>query len=314
MSDTRDDEFDAYLAAAIQGDQAAVNFILRTIRPLVVRYCRARLGRTERTFASADDVAQEVCMAVLTALSTYRDQGRPFLAFVYGIAAHKVIDAHRAAGRNKFVPSSDLQDSPTQFDTPPALGDPFETWLINAQRELTEDLAGILDIDAGLTEITRVRQLDQLAPDLTEILDVEAGLAAILGAPAITTGSLPPVAAAATVPSTALPSTLPWDYTRETIGPHRRILREPEREVELSDGPEQRALQFESAGEMGRLLEVLPEKQREILVLRVVNGLSAEEAAEAVGSTPGAVRVAQHRALTRLRKAMAEDSQAWRSR
>jgi RNA polymerase sigma-70 factor (ECF subfamily) len=187
MSGTRDDEIDEFLAAAIAGERAAVERVLKTIRPLVVRYCRARLGRSERTFASADDVAQEVCMAVLTSLPSYRDQGRPFLAFVYGIAAHKVIDAHRAAGRNKSEPVSDVPDS-----------------------------------------------------------------------------------------------------------------------VEVADGPEQRALQFETAGEMGRLLEVLPEKQREILVLRVVNGLSAEETAEAVGSTPGAVRVAQHRALARLRKAMSE--------
>lgn len=185
--DGSNDEFDQYLGAAIRGDRVAVDYVLRTIRPLVVRYCRARLGRSERTFASADDVAQEVCMAVLTALPSYRDQGRPFLAFVYGIAAHKVIDAHRAAGRNKSDPVADIPDSP-----------------------------------------------------------------------------------------------------------------------QVGDGPEQQALRFESAGEMGRLLEVLPEKQREILVLRVVNGLSAEETAEAVGSTPGAVRVAQHRALARLRKAMTE--------
>jgi len=39
--------------------------------------------------------------------------------------------------------------------------------------------------------------------------------------------------------------------------------------------------------------------------LRVVVGLSAEETADAIGSTPGAVRVAQHRALNRLRKAVA---------
>ena len=80
----------------------------------------------------------------------------------------------------------------------------------------------------------------------------------------------------------------------------------PKFSVEVADGPEQRALQLETVGEMDRLLEVLPEKQREILVLRVVIGLSAEETAEAVGSTPGAVRVAQHRALARLRKAMTE--------
>ena len=58
---------------------------------------------------------------------------------------------------------------------------------------------------------------------------------------------------------------------------------------------------------ISRLLDTLPEKQREILVLRVVVGLSAEETAEAVGSTPGAVRVAQHRALGRLRKSMPEE-------
>uniref|UniRef100_UPI0039BEDF8B sigma factor-like helix-turn-helix DNA-binding protein n=1 Tax=Lentzea alba TaxID=2714351 RepID=UPI0039BEDF8B len=49
---------------------------------------------------------------------------------------------------------------------------------------------------------------------------------------------------------------------------------------------------------------VLPERLREILVLRVVVGLSAEQTAEAVGSTPSAVRLAQHRALVRLREAI----------
>ena len=48
-------------------------------------------------------------------------------------------------------------------------------------------------------------------------------------------------------------------------------------------------------------MQVLPEKQREILILRIVVGMSAEETAEAVGSTPGAVRVAQHRALAKLK-------------
>ena len=57
----------------------------------------------------------------------------------------------------------------------------------------------------------------------------------------------------------------------------------------------------DAAERMNKLLATLPEKQREILVLRVVVGMSAEETAEAVGSTPGAVRVAQHRALARLK-------------
>ena len=61
------------------------------------------------------------------------------------------------------------------------------------------------------------------------------------------------------------------------------------------------AMDSESSARMNRLLAILPEKQREILILRVVVGMSAEETAEAVGSTAGAVRVAQHRALARLK-------------
>jgi len=179
------DGLDAEVGAAVDGDRQAIERLLASIRPLVVRYCRARVGRQERSFASADDVAQEVCLAVLTALPSYRDQGRPFLAFVYGIAAHKVADAHRASSRNRSEPVADVPDVP-----------------------------------------------------------------------------------------------------------------------ETDAGPEQHALRGELSREMVELLKILPEKQREILLLRVVVGLSAEETATALGSTPGAVRVAQHRALTKLRKAM----------
>ena len=74
--------------------------------------------------------------------------------------------------------------------------------------------------------------------------------------------------------------------------------------------PEHHALRRELGERMAKLLRVLPEKQREIVVLRVVVGLSAEETAAAVGSTPGAVRVAQHRALTQLRKTMTAERDA----
>ncbi len=176
------DGLDAVVADAVAGNRDALRKVLETIRPIVVRYCRARFGVGERQGVSADDVAQEVCLAVITALPRYKDQGRPFLAFVYGIAAHKVADAHRAAGRNRA--------------------------------EATDDLP------------------DRASNDL---------------------------------------------------------------------GPEQLAIDADAAARMNRLLGVLPEKQREILILRVVVGMSAEETAEAVGSTAGAVRVAQHRALTRLK-------------
>jgi RNA polymerase sigma-70 factor (ECF subfamily) len=176
------ERLDAIVAEAVTGHRDALRELLETIRPIVVRYCRARLGTAERSGLSADDVAQEVCLAAITALPRYQDQGRPFLAFVYGIAAHKVADAHRAAARNRADP--------------------------------------------------------------TDVV--------------------------------------------------------PER-LSLEAGPEQRTMEADSAARMNTLLRVLPEKQREILILRVVVGLSAEETATAVGSTAGAVRVAQHRALARLK-------------
>ncbi|MQA15604.1 MAG: sigma-70 family RNA polymerase sigma factor [Pseudonocardiaceae bacterium] len=182
------DEFDVLVTAAVGGERNAMERLLAAIRPLVVRYCRARVGRQERTSASADDVAQEVCVAVITALPGYRDQGRPFLAFVYGIAAHKVADAHRSASRNRADPVADVPDLPV-----------------------------------------------------------------------------------------------------------------------LGDGPEQRVMHGELNNRMARLLTLLPAKQREILVLRVVEGYSAEDTADMVGSTPGAVRVAQHRALARLRKVLSSE-------
>src|SRR6202042_1888794 len=115
---TQEDRLDAVVADAVAGDRDALREVLETIRPIVVRYCRARVGAAERVGLSADDVAQEVCLAAITAMPRYRDQGRPFLAFVYGIAAHKVADAHRAVARNRAEPTDELPERPT-FDAGP---------------------------------------------------------------------------------------------------------------------------------------------------------------------------------------------------
>ena len=49
------------------------------------------------------------------------------------------------------------------------------------------------------------------------------------------------------------------------------------------------------------MLEQLPGQLREVMLLRVAAGLTAEETGSALGMTAGAVRVAQHRALTKMR-------------
>lgn len=50
-----------------------------------------------------------------------------------------------------------------------------------------------------------------------------------------------------------------------------------------------------------RALAALPPRLNEVIILRVALGYSAEETATIMGTTPGALRVTQHRALTQLR-------------
>jgi RNA polymerase sigma-70 factor (ECF subfamily) len=175
-------------AQAAGGQPAAIELLLRQIQPMVLRYCRARLGRVSGNYQAADDVAQEVCIALLSALPRYRDMGRPFASFVFGIASHKVADAMRSAA-SLAIPTEDLPDSPD--DHP---------------------------------------------------------------------------------------------------------------------GPEETAVACLEAERVRALLGRLPAQQRDLLALRVLAGLTARETGAELGMSAGAVRVAQHRALTRLRALAREES------
>ena len=76
--------------------------------------------------------------------------------------------------------------------------------------------------------------------------------------------------------------------------------------VDIAGGPEAEALRDDAARQIGRLLGKLQESARMILVYRLALNYSAEETAALVDMTPGAVRVAQHRALQKLRDWIAE--------
>ena len=302
MSDTNAD-LDAHLAAATQGDQDAVDHILRLISPMVVRYCRSRLGRARSTYESADDIAQEVNLAVAMTLPRYHDEGRPFLAYVYRIAANKVVDAHRAEARRRVDPAhspgrpAGSRSRTDHAETAPPRG----LRLVDAARALSESLRAVLDIDAGLAEATRTDR-----PGRSPAEPREPSPPVGDGADDESTPTTAPVRRSSrpgTRRSTALPRVAPW-----AEGPNPHLSRRPlsvEAEQCTFPKPEDHALRLESLGRARELLDLLPERQREILILRVVNGLSTEETALALDSTTGAVRVAQHRALSRLRRAIA---------
>lgn len=95
-------------------------------------------------------------------------------------------------------------------------------------------------------------------------------------------------------------------FRREQRHPTRYLMEEVD-VVDPATGPEKRALDGDLVRRLNPILEQLAPELREILTLRLILGMSASETAEAVSSTPGAVRVAQHRALTKLRDAYAKE-------
>jgi RNA polymerase sigma-70 factor (ECF subfamily) len=95
---------DPLVAAAKTGDPDAVRALLQVIKPVAVRYCRVRMGVRDLSYLSADDVAQEICIAVVKILPGYEDRGGSFLHLVLAIAANKVADAYRAIARDRSEP------------------------------------------------------------------------------------------------------------------------------------------------------------------------------------------------------------------
>ena len=73
-----------------------------------------------------------------------------------------------------------------------------------------------------------------------------------------------------------------------------------------SDDPETEVLAAASAREALAQIAALPRDQAEVVLLRVLAGLSVEDVATVMGKRPGTVRVLQHRALRRLADALAQ--------
>ncbi len=75
--------------------------------------------------------------------------------------------------------------------------------------------------------------------------------------------------------------------------------------ADASASPEDRAAGRELAGALSRALDALPEEQREVILLRDVEDLTAPEAAAAIGISVDAVKSRLHRARSSLRTALA---------
>jgi len=94
---------------------------------------------------------------------------------------------------------------------------------------------------------------------------------------------------------------------------HRRQARSKRRAVAMapdpqaSGEPDEGLVVSEEHAQVRRAFQALSEGDRELLELRVVAGLSAEQVAAVLRRRPGAVRTAQSRALARLREQLERD-------
>jgi len=104
-----------------------------------------------------------------------------------------------------------------------------------------------------------------------------------------------------------------WVFTiarRRLIDQRRRDKRRPTVELTQAKEPtdpidvEEAALSSARLREMLAMLEILTKHQREVLLLRMVSDLSLQETAIAMEKSVAAIKVLQHRAITRLRRAI----------
>jgi RNA polymerase sigma-70 factor, ECF subfamily len=79
------------LVTAAQANPAAFSGIYRRYLARVYRYARANTASDD----DAADLTQQVFLQALAALPEYRPRGVPFAAWLFRIARHAVIDAHR---------------------------------------------------------------------------------------------------------------------------------------------------------------------------------------------------------------------------
>ncbi len=81
----------ALVRAAQSGDAAAFGELYERYRQPLYRYCLARSSSPHE----AEDLVSEVFLKAMESLGRYRDQGLPFVAFLYRVARNAAIDRSR---------------------------------------------------------------------------------------------------------------------------------------------------------------------------------------------------------------------------
>lgn len=106
----REQEWAAWMCAAMAGDTLAYHHFLKAITPYLRSIARRRCDQFGAPPSEVEDVVQEVLLAVHLKRGTW-DTSRPVGPWLSAIVRNKLIDSLRRRGRHVSVPIEDVMET-----------------------------------------------------------------------------------------------------------------------------------------------------------------------------------------------------------
>jgi RNA polymerase sigma-70 factor (ECF subfamily) len=107
--DEREGAWAVWMAAALDGDEAAYRRFLESVTPVLRAGARRALARARAPSGDAEDIVQETLLAIHLKRATWR-RGEPIAPWIAAIARYKFVDVLRRQSRRAEVPIDDLYD------------------------------------------------------------------------------------------------------------------------------------------------------------------------------------------------------------
>lgn len=141
----REEEWAAWLRLAMEGDTQAYNRFLIAVTPYLRSLARRRCERYGAPPSEAEDVLQEVLLAVHLKRGTW-DPGRPLGPWLTTIVRNKLVDSLRRRGRHQNVPIDELSDVLEAADRTNEAADRLDTETVlaklkNPQRDIVRSIS-----------------------------------------------------------------------------------------------------------------------------------------------------------------------------
>ena len=159
-------DFASAIDRARQGDDRALAALWQELHPALLRYLRAVDP------GAAEDIASDTWVEVTRRLNHFTGGERDFRGWLFTIARHRLIDAHRRAARHRTAPVAWLPDRP-------GVEDPVSEVLVDLSTRASLRL--VSELPPEQAEAVRLRVMAGLATDqVAEIMGKQPGNVRVL--------------------------------------------------------------------------------------------------------------------------------------